>query len=112
MLECMNRFEADEFQKILGLLPALRIVQAVAELQAEEHVAEDGEPRKERGFLKHHEAVGTGPDNGLAVGLNQTPIGPSSPAMILSNVDFPQPLGPTRQTNSPSAMRSVTSSSA
>src|SRR6266850_4083221 len=38
--------------------------------------------------------------------------GRSRPAMILSNVDLPQPLGPTRQTNSPSAMRSVTSSSA
>src|SRR5262245_23943606 len=32
--------------------------------------------------------------------------------MILSKVDFPQPLGPTRHTNSPSAMRSDTSSSA
>src|SRR6476646_1547221 len=36
----------------------------------------------------------------------------SSPAMMFSKVDFPQPLGPTRQTNSPSAMRSDTSSRA
>src|SRR5215831_14649965 len=36
----------------------------------------------------------------------------SSPTMMFSNVDLPQPLGPTKQTNSPSAMRSVTSSRA
>ena len=32
--------------------------------------------------------------------------------MMLSSVDFPQPLGPTRQTNSPSPTSSETSSSA
>ena len=39
--------------------------------------------------------------------------GCSRPAMILRRVDFPQPLGPTRQTNSPSTlMLRLTSSSA
>jgi hypothetical protein len=32
----------------------------------------------------------------------------SSPAIIRSSVDFPQPEGPTRVTNSPSAMPIVT----
>jgi len=31
-----------------------------------------------------------------------------SPARMRSSVDFPQPEGPTMQTNSPGAMRSVT----
>ena len=67
--------EADEFKKILGLLPAFRRTQPVAEFQAEEDVAQDRQPRKQRRFLKHHEAVRAGPDNGLSVGLNQTAIG-------------------------------------
>ena len=32
----------------------------------------------------------------------------SSPAIILSSVDFPQPEGPTRMTNSPSSMSTFT----
>src|SRR5262249_5234694 len=36
----------------------------------------------------------------------------SRPAMMLSNVDLPQPLAPTRQTNSPSATLRLTLSSA
>src|SRR5688572_20835707 len=38
--------------------------------------------------------------------------GVSRPAMIRSNVDFPQPLGPTTATSSPFAMSNVMSSSA
>ena len=38
--------------------------------------------------------------------------GTVSPAMISSSVDFPQPLGPTRQRNSPGATVSETSSRA
>src|SRR4029434_5395831 len=34
------------------------------------------------------------------------------PAMILSSVDFPQPDGPSRQTNSPSSIRRLMSTSA
>jgi hypothetical protein len=36
----------------------------------------------------------------------------SSPAIILSSVDFPQPDGPTSTMNSPSSMRRLTSSTA
>src|SRR5258706_4449883 len=35
--------------------------------------------------------------------------GRSSPAATLSNVDLPQPVGPTTETNSPSPIESVTS---
>ena len=67
--------ESDEFKKILGLLPALGRVQSIAELQAEEHVAQDGQPGKQRRFLKHHEAVWPGSDDGLSIGLDHAAIG-------------------------------------
>src|SRR6185437_12976884 len=38
--------------------------------------------------------------------------GRSSPAATLSSVDFPQPVGPTTETNSPSPIASVTSRTA
>src|SRR5262249_2132522 len=54
--------------------------------------------------------------NGSRTTVSRTRILPPltgvSPATSLSNVDLPQPLGPTRVTNSFSAMSSVTSSSA
>jgi hypothetical protein len=40
------------------------------------------------------------------------PLTSSRPAIILSRVDFPHPEGPTRTTNSPSPISSVTSSTA
>jgi hypothetical protein len=47
-----------------------------------------------------------------SVGVWMLPeLGRSSPAMRLSSVDLPQPDAPSRQTNSPGAMSSATSSS-
>ena len=43
-----------------------------------------------------------GPTTGLPSARTLPRSGRSSPATMLSSVDFPQPLGPTRQTNSPS----------
>src|SRR5436190_8001047 len=49
---------------------------------------------------------------GLLSAMTMPSSGVTSPEMISSKVDLPQPLGPTRQTNSPSPMVSETLSSA
>ena len=43
---------------------------------------------------------GPGPSTGLPSTVTLPLVGSSSPPMMLSSVDFPQPEGPTTQTNS------------
>src|SRR5512147_2641387 len=66
--------ESDELQEILGLLTAFNGAQPIDELEAEENVSQDCQPRKQRGFLKHHEAMWAGANDRLAVGLNYPAI--------------------------------------
>ena len=64
------------------------------------------EPREERGFLEHQRRV-------RVADVDASPAsGWSSPATMFSSVLLPQPDAPSRQTNSPFATSSETSSSA
>src|SRR5262249_62249669 len=71
-----------------------------------------GRQGRSTGGWKTTPTSGTGPRTTVPRTRILPPLTGVSPATSLSNVDLPQPLGPTRVTNSFSAMSSVTSSSA
>src|SRR5512145_1394214 len=66
--------ESYQLKEILSLLPALGRRHTIAELQAEEDVAKDGQPGKQGGLLKHHQTMGPGFVDGLAVGLDDATV--------------------------------------
>ena len=84
--------------------------------QPECDVARDVEMREQREVLEHHAAVPAfGLDNGSRVdrvrpSIEMAPVtGRSKPAIPRSRVDFPHPLGPSRQPISPGSSENVAS---
>jgi hypothetical protein len=72
-----------------------------ARSRPEADIAADGQPRKQAVVLEHHAALGPRASIG-APDMKACPrVGDSNPATIRSNVDFPHPDAPIRQTNSP-----------
>ena len=67
-----------------------------------------GAPGIERRVLEHHDARRVGPGDLRAVDQQAVPaVGGSRPATSRSSVDLPQPLGPSRATNSPGSTSKV-----
>ena len=58
------------------------------------------QPREKIGILKDQTSFALGPEIGSSSTSNSPESGKSSPATRRSKVDFPQPLGPTKQTSS------------
>ena len=54
-------------------------------------------------LLEHHAAIGARLVIATSSTLTRAEFGAMKPATTLSSVDFPQPDGPSRQTNSPGA---------
>src|SRR5215210_1209914 len=66
--------EPHQLKKVFGFLLPLCRAQSVAELEPEEHIAQDRQPGEECGFLEHHEAMVTRSDDGLVIGPNRTAV--------------------------------------
>ena len=94
--------QADDAEQLLHPSGALGLAHAHA-LEPERDVLRDRAPRIEAVGLEHHAAVGAGPMTGSWSISTVPDVGMSSPAMMFSSVDFPQPEDPTRHTNSRSA---------
>ncbi|SHL31024.1 hypothetical protein SAMN05443637_12431 [Pseudonocardia thermophila] len=72
----------------------------------------DAAPGEAPVVLEHHSALRTRFSHDLPVDVTVPSVGCSNPAMMRSSVDFPQPLAPTRATNSPDGMDRSTPASA
>jgi hypothetical protein len=105
-----ERGEAEDLGGAVHLLLDLSLGGSL-ELEGEGHVLQDGHVGVERIVLEHHGDVplfgGTWLTTREPMRISP-PVMVSSPAIMRSNVDLPQPEGPTRITNSPSAMSTDT----
>ena len=95
--------EADEVDRLCATGGALGLAHPV-QLEQQLDVATDAAPRQERGVLEHVTEVGR-----AAVDSTSPPVWSTRPDATLSNVDLPQPEGPTMATISPAATENVAS---
>ena len=110
--------QVGEAEQLGDLVDAARDLglRRAARLQPVAHVLAHGHVRVERVGLEDHRDVAAPRrevgDVAVADRRSSPPVTSSSPAIIRSSVDLPQPEGPTRTRNSPSAISSETSSTA
>ena len=93
--------QAGELDELLYLMLAL-FSRIAFGIQTEADVFLHGQPGKELAFLWNVTHFGVEPAHFFVLGRESArEDGGEKPAMSLSRVDFPQPLGPTTVTNSP-----------
>jgi hypothetical protein len=90
----------------LGDAEAISALGSPGHLQAEAHVLRDRHVRVERVGLEHHRTPRSPGRAGSRPPADATSpsVVSSSPAIMRSSVDLPQPEGPTSTQNSPSSM--------
>ena len=82
------------------------------DLHRQEDVGEHGAPIEQHVALEHVATLPTARLTGAPPTTIDPVVGAISPEMSISKVLFPQPLGPTTDTNSPAAMESSISARA
>ena len=107
-----ERLEPDQLHHVAGLVLVGRARQAL-HARPERDVVPDGQPREQRRLPgTPRRGRGRAARSRCRRTARSPLVGRSNPATRLSRVDFPQPDGPSRATNSPSPMSRLTSCSA
>src|SRR4051794_27018674 len=98
----LKLLQADQAQVVHRDFAPLVVRQSRLQLEPEQDVAHHIEPGEQGRFLEHDKALLARAGSALPVSQTLTALGLVRPAMMSRSVDLPQPLGPRRQTNSPS----------